>query len=192
MEELKEQLVAFITRLQEPVLKKISEDLCTNSYKNQSIPEQIAETMLKCDITDHFKSDTNDLSGLSFHSVTAGALCDIYADTPDHLAIVILWLTKKPLTQKNQTKLEQLADNYYAFHGDSIYREVLVDYNHYMRNKYVADCADPSQFLDLVKIAIAMFYDPQPLIDYLKKNITIEKGTANGKIYRDWLQFIES
>lgn len=191
MEQLKEQMTELIKNLPDSLWEDFATDLCINYQSKDLLPEMIADAMIKSDLSKHFKNDCEDPSGLSFYSETAGLLCDRENYWQESLPLVVLWLTKQPLTPVDQKKLEQMVKGYDDFHTDTRYREILEDYNCQMKSKYVADCADPSEFLDFVKIAIEMLYKPQPISKWIQDKITNEADTAIKEVYQEWLQFLE-
>ena len=190
-EQLKNQMTGLLRELPEGLIIEIKDDLCINNENTELLPGLIAERMAENNLEKHFKNDCNDFSGLSFCSVTAGLLCDGEDYWEICLPLVVLWITKKPISKKNMKKLERLAAGYQEFHDSPSTKDVREDYRLELRKDYVAECSFQSEFLDLVKLSIAMGSDPKPILTWINKKLAEDQIGINKKIYHDWVHFLE-
>lgn len=191
LNEVKKQMTDLVKELPVAIQEEFAEDLCVNYNDAGQLPEFIAERMVEADLSKHFNNDCNDYSGLSYQSVTAGTLCDSYGGEENWevcVPLLVLWITKKPLSQKNKERISQMIEGYEEYHACS---DVSEDYTDEMKGEYVAECVEPSEILDFVKLVLAILYSPDDLREWIENRLEVEQDGMNKKIYHEWAHFLE-
>lgn len=191
LSEVKKQMADMLKELPVYIQEEFAEELPVNCDNPEQLPEILAEKMVEDDLAIHFSNDCNDYSGLSYQSVPAGTLCDSYGGEENWevcVPLLVLWITKKTLSQKNRDKISQLLEDYAQYHENS---DVSEDYVGELKWRYVAECVEPSEILDFVKLVLAILYNSDILIDWIEEKLKIEQDGMNKKIYHEWLHFIE-
>lgn len=191
LSEVKKQMAEMLKKLPESIQKEFAEELPVNYDNLEQLPEILADKMLEDDLSEHFSNGCNDFSGLSYKSDPAGVLCDSYGGEENWevcVPILVLWISKKPLSQKNRDKISQLLEDYEEYHETS---DVSDDYFTGLKGNYVAEGLEPSEILDFVKLVLAILYDPDSMLDWIEDKLNVEQDSMNKKIYHDWVHFIE-
>ena len=186
MRKLKAQMIDLIVKLPVNIQHELSEELCLDGAQHE-MPEKIAEELLECELMAHFYNDCTDMSGLSFRSVLAGILCDRIEEEWSYcMPVVIVWVTKKVLSDKQLDLIEKMIERYDLYYGS----EMADEYRKSLRNKYVAECADDSYFMNFMKLIMAVLNEKSVIIDFLYKCMNFEQDKKEKKIYLEAINLL--